>query len=148
MTRNPAVSRSALAEIRKIADGMPARFQSEILSELPEIYLRLGEEEEAADSLNELVKLAARLYSHDSDANDPNQAFKGMWPSANLWRLCVAVATKVFPTRAEEIIQNIPDPEIRAFERITFANSLMGAGLSRLSIIEKHKTGVTVSIGL
>jgi hypothetical protein len=148
VTRNPTVSRAALEEIRKIADAMPARSQSEVLSELPGIYLRLGEADEAEASLSELVKLAGKLYSHDNDVNDPNQAFKGMWPSANLWRLCIAVATKVAPNQAEQIMENIPDPEIRTFERITLANSLLGASTSRLSIIEKHKAGLTVSIGL
>jgi len=148
ITRNPAVSRVALTEIRKIADNMSLRSQAGILAELPEIYLRLGDEDEAQDILNALVKIAGNLYSHDSDANDANQAFKGMWPSANLWRHCVAVATRLAPTLADQIIQDIPDPEIRTFERITFANSLLGASTPPLSVIEKHKTGVTASIGL
>jgi hypothetical protein len=116
--------------------------------QVPEIYLRLGDDEGARDSLDELIKIADKLYSIDSDADDPNQAFKAMWPSANLWRDCVALAAKLAAVRAEEIIRGIPDPEIRAFERITLANSLLGADIPSLSIIEKHKTGIIASMGL
>lgn len=112
-----------------------------MLAELPEIYLRLGDQDEARNSLNELVKIAVELYSHDSDLNDPNQAFKGMWPSANLWRHCMALAAKLTPIPVEEIMEEIPDPEIRTFERITLANALLGADIPSLSIMERHKSG-------
>jgi hypothetical protein len=147
-TSNPAVSKAALEQVRTIAAKMSPRTQASILRLVPEIYLRLGDDEGARDSLDELIKIAGKLYSIDSDADDPNQAFKAMWPSSNLWRDCVAFAAKLAPARAEEIIRDIPDPEIRAFERITLANSLLGADIPSLSIIEKHKTGIVASMGL
>jgi len=145
-SKNPAVSRAALGEIRKIADNMPARNQAQMLADLPEIYLRLGDEDETRNGLNELVKIAGKLYSHDSDMNDPNQAFKAMWPSANLWRHCVQVAAKLAPSAAEQIIEEVPDADIKAFERITFANALLGADAPPISIIEKHKNGMSAVI--
>jgi hypothetical protein len=147
-TNHPDVSRAALGEIRKIATNLSIRDQARILTQLPELYLRLGDQDEARNSLKELVKIAAKLYGQDSDLDDPNQAFKGMWPSANLWRHCIAVATRFAPMQAEEIVQDIPDPEIRAFERITLANSLLGASTAPLSVIEKHRKGISASIGL
>lgn len=146
-TKDPAVSRAALGEIRKMALDMPVRNQAGILAELPAIYLELGQEAQARDSLKELVKVAAKLYSLDSDLDDPNQAFKGMWPSANLWRHCVAVAAKLSATLSEEMIQDIPDPDLRALERVTFANSLLGVDVPSLSIIEKHKNGLRAQMG-
>ena len=100
------------------------------------------------NSLNELVKIAGKLYAEDSNFDDPNQAFKGMWPSANLWRHCVAVAARLAPTPVEEIMQEITDVDIKAFERIAFANSLLGADTPPLSIVEKHRNGISASIGL
>jgi hypothetical protein len=117
-----------------------------MLAELPEIYMWLGDQDEARNSLNELIKIAGKLYSHDSDLNDPNQAFKGMWPSANLWRHCMEFAAKLNPSLAEEILQEIPDAEIRSFERVTFADSLLGAVAPSLSIIEKNRNGVSAFI--
>jgi hypothetical protein len=147
-TKDPDVSKAALGEIRRLASSMPARNQARILADLPETYLRLGDRGLARETIEGLIKTAGKLYELDSDMNDPNQAFKGMWPSANLWRQCVAVATKLDPMWAEEIVQNIPDPEIKSFERITLANSLLGASVPSLSIIEKHKTGIRASLGL
>ncbi len=146
--KNPAVSRIALEEIRSLAGNMPVRNQARVLEELPEIYLQLGDQEDARNSLTELVKIAGKLYADDSDLNDPNQAFKGMWPSANLWRHCVALAAKLSPSPVQEIMEDIPDPEIRTFERVTFANSLLGVDIESLSTVEKHRKGITVSVGL
>jgi len=140
------VAKAALEDIRTIAVQMPLRSQALILEQVPELYLTLGDPDDARDTLDELVKIAEKLYRYDSDVNDPNQAFKGMWPSVNVWRRCVSLAAKLASTRAEEIIQGIPDPDIRALERITFANSLLGASTRSLSTVEKHKTGIVASI--
>ncbi|PYX76176.1 MAG: hypothetical protein DMG72_05640 [Acidobacteria bacterium] len=145
-SKNPDLSKAALGEIRKIAENTPAHNQAGILAELPEIYLRLGDQDAARSSLNELVKIAVKLYSRDSDSDDPNQAFKAMWPSANLWRHCVQVAAKLAPSVAEEIIEEVPDADIKTFERITFANTLLGADTPPISIIEKHKNGMSAFI--
>jgi hypothetical protein len=144
-TKDASVSKSALGEIRKLAASVPLSEQGEILSEVPEIYLGLRDDTQARESLQELVKVATKLYERDSDPGDPNQAFKAMWPSTNVWRRCVAAAAKVDANLPEEIIQNIPDLDIRAFERITFANSLLGMDVTSLSVIEKHKDGVRVT---
>jgi len=145
-SKDPAVSVAAVGSIRKTAENMPIGRQAATLADLPEIYLELGEEPEARDALKKLGKIAADLYNHDSDLDDPNQAFKGMWPSANLWRRCIAVAAKLSPNLSEEMIQDIPDPDLRAFETITLANSLLGVNVASLSIIEKHKNGVRASM--
>ena len=114
-----------------------------MIEDLPDLYLRLGDEEEARKMLDQLVTVAAKLYQTDADLSDPNQAFKVWWPSSNLWWRCLAFAAKLNPSPAEQIIEEIQDDEIKAFERVAFANSLLGAGTAQFSIIEKHKHGVT-----
>src|SRR6266849_371062 len=143
VNRNATVARAALQEMRKLVDPMPARSQAQMLEDLPDLYLRLGDEEDARKTLDQLVAVAARLYQTDADLSDPNQAFKVWWPSSNLWWRCLAFAGKLNPSPAEQIIEEIQDDEIKAFERVAFANSLLGAGTARFSIIEKHKHGVT-----
>lgn len=145
-TSNPAVSRAALGELRKAVENMPARSQAQMLEKLPDIYLRLGDEDEALNSLDDLVEIAVKLYSDDSDLDDPNQAFKGMWPSVNLWRHCVELATKLAPSLAAAIIEGIPDDEIKTFEIVSLANLLLGANSPAVSTIEKHNKGVSAFI--
>src|SRR6266700_1404280 len=88
-------------------------------------------------------KAAEKLYPTAPDADDPNRAFKGTWPSADLWRQCIQIAGKVSPSLAEEIIAEIPDPEIAAAQKIAFANSLLGpSGQPELMIVgDCRKTG-------
>jgi hypothetical protein len=57
----------------------------------------------------------------------------------------MALAAKLSPLPVEEIMEEIPDPEIRTFETITLTNALLGADIPSLSIMERHKNG---AIGL
>ena len=141
VTRNPAVSKEALQEIPKIAESMPLRSQAQMLEDLPKIYLRMGNEANARKALDQLVAIAAKLYQKDADLSDPNQAFKAWWPSANVWWICIALAAKLNPSPAEQIIDGIQDDEIKSFERIALANSLLEVGTARFSILERHKNG-------
>jgi tetratricopeptide (TPR) repeat protein len=137
--KDPIVCKAAMQEMRKLVDNMSLRNQALMLADSPEIYLRLGDEDESRKALDELLTIAAKLYSHDTDPSDPNQAFKAWWPSADLWRRSLQFATKLNPSPAQEIIAQIPDAEIKSFERVVFASTLLGADVLRLSIIEAHK---------
>jgi hypothetical protein len=41
-----------------------------------------------------------------------NQAFKAMWPSTAIWQRTLRAADKLSPALAQDIIADIPDPEI------------------------------------
>ena len=124
--KKPTLAKSALDEISKFEDQLtPAQLKG--IADVPKIYLDLGDEDGAKKSLKAMVKAAEKLYAHDTDADDPNKAFKGTWPSADLWRQCIQIAGKISPTLAEEIIAEIPDPEVAAAQKIAFANSLLGS---------------------
>jgi len=124
--KKPTLAKSALDEISKFEDQLtPAQLKG--IADVPKIYLELGDEDGAKKSLKAMVKAAEKLYAHDTDADDPNKAFKGTWPSADLWRQCIQIAGKISPSLAEEIIGEIPDPEIAAAQKIAFANSLLGS---------------------
>jgi len=111
------------------------------IANLPKIYLDLGDEDGARKALKPLLKAAEKIYAHDTDADDPNKAFKGTWPSADLWRRCIQVAAKISPSLAEEIIGEIPDPEIAASERVDFASSLLRASGDPVVVSECRKNG-------
>src|SRR5215469_578784 len=136
--KKPSVAKSALDEIVKIQDQLsPAQMIG--LSKVPRIYLDLGDEEGARKVLKALLKAAEKLYGEDTDAEDPNKAFKGNWPSSNLWRRCVQVAAQISPTLADDIISDIPDPEIAATEKAAYASSLLGAESEPFKISECRK---------
>jgi len=83
--KRPSLAKSALDEIMKLADQLtPAQVKN--IADTPGIYLNLGEQDGAKKALKAMVKAAEKLYAHDIDAEDPNKAFKGTWPSADMWR--------------------------------------------------------------
>ena len=123
--RKHSSAKSALDEILKFEDQLsPEQIKS--IAEAPQIYIKLGDVEDARKALKPIVKAADKLYAHDVDADDPNKAFKGTWPSADLWRKCVQVAAKISPAYAEEIMAEIPDADIAASVKVAYAASLLG----------------------
>jgi hypothetical protein len=138
--KRPSVAKSALGEILKIEDQLTPQ-QIAGIADLPRIYLDLGDEDGARKALKPLLKTAEKIYAHDIDADDPNKAFKGTWPSADLWLKCVQAAAKISPSLAEEVISEIPDPEIAASAKVDFASSLLRASSASAMVSDCRKTG-------
>ena len=144
--KQPSVAKSALDEISKIEDQLTPEEMAGIAS-LPQLYFDLGYENDARSALKALLKSAEKIYASDIDADDPNKAFKGTWPSADLWRRCIQIAAKISPTLAEEIIAEIPDREVASAQKIAFASSLLGVneGPTIVSDCRKNHSGYTSS---
>lgn len=139
--KNPTLAKAAMIEARRLMqDAVPSK-QALFLAEVPDFYLKLGDEDGARSAIKDQVKIAEKLYAIDSDAGDPNLAFKGAWPSSNAWRVSIQHATKVSPALAEEIVAQIPDPDITGFQQVIYANTLLGAEKSSVAAVELHKNG-------
>jgi hypothetical protein len=139
--KNPSLAKTTMNEMPRLAQDVDPTWQQTLLASVPEFYLSLDDDSGARSAIKDQVKLAEKLYALDTDSSDPNLAFKGAWPSANAWRTCIQQATKVSPSNAEELLQQIPDPEISGFERVIYANSLLGVGKSSVAIAVCHKDG-------
>jgi hypothetical protein len=139
--KNSTLARSAMNEARRLAQDVDPPRQALILAEVPDFYLKLGDEDGARGAIKDEMKLADRIYAIDTDSDDPNLAFKGAWPSANTWRVCIEEAAKVSPAFAEELLAQIPDPEIASLQRVMYANVLLGAGKTEIAVFEWHKGG-------
>ncbi len=123
--KKPGSAKSALDEILKFEDQLsPEQIKS--IADAPQIYIKLGDADDAKKALKPMLKAAEKLYAHDTDGDDPNKSFKGTWPSTDLWRKCVQVGAKISPAYVEEILAEIPDPEIAASVKVAYAASLLG----------------------
>lgn len=138
--KNPNIAASALDEVRKNAEGLELLQRGHFLTDAADLYLKIGQVDEATKTLQEAMKAAEKLYARDADASDPNLAFKGVWPSTGLWWKCIQAGAAFSSKVAEEFLAAIPDPEIAAYERAAFANSLLGQRESP-ELAEQHKTG-------
>lgn len=123
--KKPSVSKSALDEFSTIQDQLTPQEMTGI-DRLPELYLKIGDRDSARKAVDILVKAAGKIYEHDTDRDDPNTAFKGSWPSTDLWGKAIREGAKISPALPEEIISELQDAEIAAFEKVSFASSLVG----------------------
>ena len=128
------VSKSALDDFSTIQDQLTPREMTGI-DELPQLYLNVGDTDGAKKAVDILVKAAAKIYEHDTDADDPNNAFEGTWPSADLWRKAIQQGAKISSTLPEEIIAGLQDANISTFEKVAFAGALVGAPATDDSIL-------------
>jgi hypothetical protein len=139
--KNPSVTKDALGEARKSLTHIALMIQAQNLDEVAEQYLEIGDEDDADKTIKEALQVAEKLYAKDSDDGDPNEVFKGTWPSTNQWRHCVQITARFSPSAAEAIIAGIRDPEIVAFEKVYFASALIGVSQGAMSVGESHKNG-------
>lgn len=123
--KKASVSKSALDEFSSIQDQLTLQEMMGI-DKLPELYLKIGDIDGAKKAVDILVKAGNKTYEKDTDADDPNKAFKGAWPSTDLWRKAIQQAAKISRGFPEEIIAGLQDPEIATFEKVAFASALMG----------------------
>jgi hypothetical protein len=142
-TKNASVSKAALDEFSTIQDQLTPREMIGI-DKLPELYLKIGDLDGARKAVDVLVKAAGKVYEKDTDTNDPNRAFKGAWPSTNLWRDAIKQAATISPSLPEEVISGLPDADIVAFEKVALASTLVGGSAvdSRMFVADCRKNRV------
>jgi len=141
--KNPTAAKAALDELMKLADQLTYD-QVQPLIHVPKLYLDLGDPEDAKSAIKMLSKKAEAAYAKDNDADDPNQAFKGAWPSTNLWQECVKTAGKISPQLVQDILADIPDADIVGFEKVVYAKTLLGIDIG-YSVSVQHKNGSNFS---
>jgi hypothetical protein len=139
--KNPTIAKSALDELRKNVDSLQPFQRGRNLSESVRLYLKLGEIDSAKKCLEQLQKAADQTYKEDTDATDPNQAFKAEWPSTALWLETVKLTARISPEQAEQTATEITDLEIADAVRVSYANALIGASESGSDIAQWHKNG-------
>ncbi|MGH9530047.1 MAG: hypothetical protein ACRD2S_09045 [Terriglobales bacterium] len=142
---NSTVAKEALGETRKSLTQASPMTQARLLDDAAIQYLDIGAENGADETIKEALQIADRLYAKDTDADDPNKAFKGAWPSTSQWRRCVQIAARFSPATAENIITGIRDPEIASFEKIYFASVLLGSPISQTGTAVSTRSGTSFS---
>jgi tetratricopeptide (TPR) repeat protein len=137
--KNTSVASQALSELRKIVPDMPLAGQAQALQSAANAYLKMGNTESAEKAVSEGLKVADKLLEKDLDPEDPNQALKAWWPSADAYRKFVEVQTKISPRETLNLLKEIKDPEIRAVQSVMYARALLGLPMKQATIVEKRK---------
>jgi hypothetical protein len=137
--KNPTAADQALNDLRKITDDLPLRQRAQFLSSAADIYLQMDEKSTAEKVVGEGFKVAEKMLENDVNPDNPNQALKAWWPSADAYRRFVEVQAKISHPATLNVLKEIKDPEIRATESIMVARSLLGLPLKRFMVAERRK---------
>lgn len=139
--KSPEICRSALWEIRQLVGSDQPPQITNLLLQAADLYHQMGDTDNAKTSLKQAARSIEQHYKKDSDLGDPNRAFKGNWPSTQLWGKCLHLSTRIAPELQEPIIADIPDPEIQTFLKVMIANALLGAAHPEIIVAEAHNDG-------
>jgi hypothetical protein len=137
---NPSIAKQALADLRKILPDMPLDIQAGSLQSAIATYIVMGDNDAAESAISEGIKVAEKLLEKDLNPDDPNQALKAWWPSANAYRSFVEAQTKVSRQQTLALLKEIKDQDIRTIESITYARTMLGLPTRQSRIQEKRKS--------
>ncbi|HSM85552.1 MAG TPA: hypothetical protein VLT16_05350 [Candidatus Limnocylindrales bacterium] len=143
---NPTAAHQALGELRKISGDIPPRARVPHLAAAAGIYLEMNDKENAEKTVDEGFKAAENLLDQDINPDNPNKALKAWWPSADAYRRFVGLETKISKRGTAAVLKEIKDPDIRTFESIVYAQSLLGMPMKRFVVVEKRKGTNSFSI--
>lgn len=132
-------AKRALNEAIKLSDDCNPLFRVENLRTAAEVFLAMADDDDAMKTIELGIKLAEERYEKDSDASDPNLALKAQWPSTDAWRQFIQLVARISPDAATTLINDVQDPEIRAFLRVSMASGLLGSELPHLQVISRHR---------
>lgn len=139
VTRDQDASDRALRRLDETLLGLPAGLQVEYLSIAGDLYLQMGEKENAASVVNQGFKAAQKLLEADTNSDDPNRALKAWWPSVAAYQKFVAIETRISHRHVVAVIHQISDPEIQILQIIGFARSLLGLPTPSSIVVEHHR---------
>lgn len=139
--KSPEICRSALWEMHKLVDSDQTPEITNLLLQAADLYHQMGDTDNAKTTLKQAARSIDQHYKKDSDLGDPNKAFKGNWPSTQLWGKCLYLSTRIAPELQEPIMADIPDPEIQTFLKVMIANALLGAEHPEIIVAEAHNDG-------
>jgi len=142
-TSNAELARMALTEAAKVLDQINARDGAVLVRQLIDVRLKLGDNDGADRLIRGGIKIAEKLYESDDNPDNRNQASKAQWPSAALWRHLVAFAQETSPRLVEQVIGEVRDPEIQAFQKVALAHILLDAPKLTLQVADVRKGGAT-----
>jgi len=143
---SPSAAKQALDELRKLLPDLPLQLQVQYLGSAANMYLKLNDQESAEKAVTEGFKIADKILENDTNADHPNSALKAWWPSVDAYRRFIEVETRISERKAIKILTEIKDPEIRTVESIMVSRSMLGMPVKRVMIVERSKSGNSMSV--
>ncbi len=143
-----SIAREALQKFIELTPKLEIAQQVMSLSSAAGIYLNMGETDDAKGVIEKGLAAAETAYKKDSNADDPNQALKAYWPSAEAYRGMLRLAVRISPVWAANLAKEISDPEMKVVAQIAMAASLLDVPTGTTMIINSNKQGTNMSMSM
>jgi hypothetical protein len=138
---NSSVTKQAL---EKVADGladMDVMQQVMIVSSAAKLYMEIEDTASAKKLIEKGMGIAEKAYKQDTNADDPNQALKAYWPSAEAYRGMLRLAAKISAPWSMELLKDISDPEMKGMGQIALAQAWLDVPAGPRTIMSNSKNG-------
>ncbi len=138
LTVNPDAARTAIGKLLETPD-LRLNQEANLLQKAATMYMRLGDNEAALEAVKKGAAITRKVYEIEMNGSDPNQALKAYWVSSHTWRRLIRLAAQLSPNVAVALVDAIPDPDIKATERIALASAWLGLPSVDSPVIVKTK---------
>jgi tetratricopeptide (TPR) repeat protein len=143
-----SIAREALQKFIELSPNLEVAQQVMSLSSAADIYLNMGETDDAKSVIEKGLAAAETAYKKDSNADDPNKALKAYWPSAEAYRGMLRLAVRISPVWATNLAKEISDPEMKVVAQIAMASSLLDIPAGASVIMNANKQGTTMNMSM
>ena len=145
--KNPTVANTALAKAQDLLTQTPVWEQVNALTDIIRVYVALGDKEKVQGAIERGTKALVAMYKQESDADDPNLAPKAYWVSTTGWDKLVGLEYELSPAQSANLLQEVPDDEVRVFAQIALAKRMMGNTSPAFDYnLTAHKNGMVMSM--
>lgn len=140
--KNPDLAKQALGRVTALSPKLKSEEQrAKYMISAAELYLAMGDREDARAALEIASQAVAELYKKDSDKDDPNTALKAFWPSAIMWQHLVSMANKISADASASILKSITDQDIRLLATLGLEGDKLGLPPMPIMTVTSHKAG-------
>lgn len=140
--KNPELAKQALAKVLALSPKLkPEEERAKYMISAAELYLVMGDREDAQAALEIASQAVAELYKKDSDKDDPNTALKAFWPSVIMWEHLVSVANRISANASASILKSITDQDIRLLATLGLEGDKLGLPSMPIMTVTTHKAG-------
>ncbi len=143
-----SIAREALQKFIELNPKLEVAQQVMSLSTAANIYLNMGETDDAKGVIEKGLAAAETAYKKDNNADDPNKALKAYWPSAEAYRGMLRLAVRISPVWAANLAKEISDPEMKVVAQIAMAASLLDIPTGSTMIMNANKQGTNMSMSM
>ncbi len=144
--KDPPTARTALEKLLEVVDQLPDFAQVNALRTATELYLQMGETDAAKKVVERGFVLAEKLFKTDSNADDPNNALKAYWPSADAWRTFTRLAGQISPVWALTQLNEISDTEMKVLAEVALAQGWLDVSRGTTVVMTSRKGNQSMSV--